>query len=126
MALTKGMAYDHPDYTTTKLFGGTAVAGASGIPIRFAAVAAMVAKSGTITVVTAGTGTGNATVTFTKIASGGTAITTLAQVVMSTLAAGITTNVALNTNANSTFAAGDVSSCRTARTRLACLRSVWK
>lgn len=108
MAVNKNFAYDHPDYVTTKLFGGSAAAGASGISLRFAAITSMVARSGQVTVHTAGTGTGNATITFQKIAAGGTAITTLAQVAISTNAAGFTTNVALNTSANSTFAAGDI------------------
>ena len=108
MAVTKNMAYDHPAYTVPGFIGGAAAAGASSAPVRFAAYTAMVAKSLTVTPIVAGTGTGNCTVTVEKIASGGTAITTLAQVVMGTTAAGVTTNVLLSSSANSTFAAGDV------------------
>jgi hypothetical protein len=108
MAVSKSMAYDHPEYTTTKFIGAANTAGASATSVRFAAFTAMVAKSAVITPLVAGTGTGNATITFEKVAAGGTAITTLAQVVMGTTAAGVTTNVLLSSSANSTFAAGDV------------------
>jgi hypothetical protein len=108
MAVNRNMAYDHPAYLTPHFIGGAAAAGASSTPVRFAAFTALVAKSLTVTPITAGTGTGNCTVTVTKIAAGGTAITTLAQVVVGTNAAGVTTNVLLSSNANSTFAAGDV------------------
>jgi hypothetical protein len=108
MAVTKNMQYDHPAYTVPRFIGGASAAGASSTPVRFAAFTAMVARSLTITAIVAGTGTANCTTTVEKVASGGTAITTLAQVVMSTNAAGYTTNVALYTNANSTLAAGDV------------------
>lgn len=108
MAITKNMSYDHPAYTVPQMIGAAAAAGASATPIRFAAYTAMIAKSVTITPITAGTGTGNCTVTVQKIAAGGTAITTLAQVTVGTAAAGVTTNVLLSSSANSTFAAGDV------------------
>lgn len=108
MAITKNMAYDHPAYLVPGFIGGAAAAGASSTPVRFAAYTAMIAKSLTVTPIIAGTGTGNCTVTVEKIAAGGTAITTLAQVVMGTAAAGVTTNVLLSSSANSTFAAGDV------------------
>jgi hypothetical protein len=108
MAVNKAMSYDHPAYLVPIFQGATAVAGASSVPIRFACFTAMVAKSLTVTPIIAGTGTGNCTVQVEKIASGGTAITTLAIATIGTTAAGITTNVALNTNANSTYAAGDV------------------
>lgn len=108
MALTKNMSYDHPAYTSVGMIGGAAAAGASSAPVRFAAFTAMLMKALTVTPIVAGTGTGNCTVTVEKIAAGGTAITTLAQVVMGTTAAGVTTNVVLSTSANSTFAAGDV------------------
>lgn len=108
MAVNKAMAYDHPAYRVPLFQGGAAAAGASSTPVRFAAFTSTVVKSLTITPIVAGTGTGNCTVTVEKIASGGTAITTLGQVVMGTTAAGVTTNVALNTSPNSTLAAGDV------------------
>ena len=108
MALTKNMAYDHPAYLQPMFIGGAAAAGASSAPVRFAAFTAMVAKALTVTPIVQGTGTGNCTVTVEKIAAGGTAITTLAQCVIGTLSPGVTTNVLLSSNANSTFAAGDV------------------
>lgn len=108
MALTKSMAYDHPAYTVPGFIGGAAAAGASSAPVRFAAYTALVAKSVTVTPIIAGTGTGNCTVTVTKIAAGGTAITTLAQLVVGTSVAGLTTNVVLSTSPNSTYGAGDV------------------
>ena len=108
MAVTKNMAYDHPAYSSVHFIGGAAAAGASSAPVRFAAFTTTIAKSLQITPIVQGTGTGNCTVTVEKIASGGTAITTLAQCVVGTLSPGVTTNVRLDTNANSTFAAGDV------------------
>jgi len=66
----------------------------------------MTPKALQVTVITAGTGTGNATVAMVKIASGGTAITTHTPlVVMSTNAAGYTTNV-VTTGGN--ISAGDI------------------
>lgn len=108
MAVNRNMAYDHPVYTVPHFIGAAAAAGASSVPIRFAAFTSFVAKSLTVNPIVAGTGTGNCTVTVEKIAAGGTAITTLAQVVMGTTAAGVATNVLLSSNANSTFVAGDV------------------
>lgn len=100
------MAYDHPAYLAKYWFGGLNAAGASATSARFAAWAAMTPKALQTSVITAGTGTGNATVTLVKIASGGTAITTHSPtVVMSTNAAGYTTNVVC-TGGN--IAAGDV------------------
>ena len=106
----KSMAYDHPAYLARMHFGGANAAGASAVSGRFAAWAAMTPRALQIGVVTAGTGTGNATVTMVKIASGGTAITTHSPLVtMSTNAAGYTTNVVC-TGGN--IAAGDVVYCQ--------------
>jgi hypothetical protein len=99
------MAYDHPAYTTVDFSGSTNTAGATATQGRFAAFTTMIAKSLTATVVTAGTGTGNATLTAQKIAAGGTAISTFGQLLMSTNAAGYTTNLLLT---NGTISAGDV------------------
>ncbi len=71
---------------------------------RFAAYASLVLKAAQFTVVTAGTGTGINTLTLTRQASGGSALTTYTQVSMSTQAAGYTTNVLLT----GTLSAGDV------------------
>ena len=102
----QSMAYDHPAYLARHFIGATSAAGASAISGRFAAWAAMTPKAVQVTAVIAGTGTGNATVTLVKIASGGTAITTHTPlIVMSTNAAGYTTNVVC-TGGN--IAAGDV------------------
>ena len=100
------MGYDHAAYLSRVHVGAASVAGASAISGRFAAWAAMTPKSVQVSVITAGTGTGNATVALVKIASGGTAITTHTPlIVMSTNAAGYTTNVVC-TGGN--IAAGDV------------------
>jgi hypothetical protein len=107
MALTKGMAYDHPAYTSVQTEGAEVPATTASRVGRFAAFTALTMKSITASVITAGTGTGNATVQLEKVAAGGTAISTLAFVVMSTNAAGFTTNV-LCTGAGITCAAGDV------------------
>jgi hypothetical protein len=74
---------------------------------RFAAFTAAAIKSFQATVITAGTGTGNATVQLEKLAAGGTAISTLGIVTLGTQAAGYTTNV-LCTGANTCTAVGDV------------------
>lgn len=107
MAQTKGMAYDHPAYLVPQL-GGAAEIPATTVSRsnRFAAFTAMTIKSFQATVITAGTGTGNATVQLEKVASGGTAISTLGIVTLSTNAAGYTTNV-ICTGAN-TCTVGDV------------------
>jgi len=106
MAVTKNMAYDHPNYTAVHMAGAANTAGATATSLRFAAFTSMIAKSLTTTVITAGTGTGNATVLAQKIAAGGTAITTLGPlVVMGTNAAGFTTNVLMT---NGAISAGDV------------------
>lgn len=102
----QSMAYDHPAYLSRLAFGGLNAAGASATSGRFAAWAAMTPKALQVSVITAGTGTGNATVTLVKIAAGGTAITTHSPLVtMSTNAAGYTTNVVC-TGGN--IGAGDV------------------
>jgi len=97
------MEYAHPAYLVPHVTTADVLATTASSSGRFAAWTTMVAKSAQITVVTAGTGTGNATVTFQKIAAAGTAITTFGQVVMSTNAAGYTTNALLT----GTLSAGD-------------------
>lgn len=91
MAQTKSMSYDHPAYRTLVHMGGANTAGANSVQARFAAVTDMIAKSFTATVITAGTGTGNATLALVKVL--GTATSTLGSVTMSTSAAGVSTNV---------------------------------
>lgn len=107
MPQTKNMAYDHPAYTAVHPWGAEVPATTASRVGRFAAFTAMTVKSIQATVITAGTGTGNATVQLEKVAAGGTAISTLAFVVMSTNAVGFTTNV-LATGAGVTCAVGDV------------------
>ena len=98
---TKSMAYDHPAYTAPFSVGGVNAAGASAKSCRFTPFTTMLVKSMQATVVTAGTGTGNATINLVKIASGGTAITTYGTVVVfGTQAAGVTTNLAVNGTLN--------------------------
>lgn len=106
MAQTKSMAYDHPAYIVPQM-GGAAEIPATTVSRsnRFAAFTAMTIKSFQATVITAGTGTGNATVQLEKVAAGGTAISTLGIAVLSTNATGYTTNV-LCTGAN-TAVSGD-------------------
>ena len=91
----RDMRYDHPAYTTPYITTADVLATTASSSGRFAAFTTMIAKSAQCTVITAGTGTGNATITFQKIVAGGTAITTFAQAVMGTQAAGVTTNVLL-------------------------------
>lgn len=91
---TENFAYDSPVYQSRILIPGLNTAGASAKSNRFAAFANLVPKSMQVTVVTAGTGTGNATVCLVAIAAGGTAITTYSSLVThGTNAAGVTTNV---------------------------------
>ena len=99
----RSMEYAHPAYLVPHVTTADVLANTASSSGRFAAWTTMVAKSAQITVVTAGTGTGNATVTFQKIVASGTAITTFGQVVMSTNAAGYTTNALLT----GTLSAGD-------------------
>ena len=101
---TQSMAYDDPVYRARIYKDAFNAAGASAVYGRFAVVTAMLAKSMQVTVGTAGTGTGNASVAFCRIASGGTAITTLGSVVMGTSSAGVSTNVTLG---NTSLTAGD-------------------
>jgi hypothetical protein len=100
---THSMEYDHPAYTVPHLTTADVLATTASSSGRFAAFTTMIPKSAQCTVVTAGTGTGNATITFQKIVASGTAITTFGSVTMSTNAAGYTTNVALT----GTLSAGD-------------------
>ena len=91
---TENHAYDAPMYQVPLVIPGLNAAGASAKTCRFAAFTTLLPKSLQATVVVAGTGTGNCTLNVVKIASGGTAITTLgALIAMSTNAAGFTTNV---------------------------------
>lgn len=92
MALTKNMSYDHPAYTAVHVFGGANAAGANAIQSRFAAVADMIVKSFTATVITQGTGASNATLTLVKIL--GTTTSSLTPIcTMGTVVAGFSTNV---------------------------------
>ena len=104
MALTKNMAYDHPAYTGVETFGSSNTAGASSVQGRFAAFTNMLAKSFTASVITAGTGTGNATLARVKVTAG-TSTSTLGSVTMGTAAAGVTTNVLCTASG---ITAGDV------------------
>lgn len=101
---TQSMAYDDPVYRARVYVNGFNAAGASALYGRFTLVSAMLAKSMQVTVGTAGTGTGNATVSLARIATGGTAITTLGSVVMGTSSAGVSTNITLG---NTSLTAGD-------------------
>jgi hypothetical protein len=92
---TQSMAYDHPVYLQRVISSSVGVAGASAVHGRFAAFTNMLAKSITIYTVTAGTGTGNGTVSLCRIATGGTAITTLGSVTMGTSSVALGTNVAI-------------------------------
>lgn len=92
---TRSEAYDGVPYRTPIISSSVNAAGASAVQGRFAAFTAMLAKSMTIYTVTAGTGTGNGTVSLCRIATGGTAITTLGSVVMGTSSIGVGTNVAI-------------------------------
>lgn len=105
---TGSFAYDHPAYRVPLVVPGFNAAGANAKSARFSAFTAMTCRSLQATVVTAGTGTGNCTLNLVKIASGGTAITTLGPLtVMSTNAAGYTTNVLMTSAAAAAIAAGD-------------------
>lgn len=101
---TENNSYDSAKYQVPLVIPGLNAAGASAKSCRFAAFTTLLPKSLQATVVVAGTGTGNATLNVVKIAQGGTAITTLgALIVMSTNAAGYTTNVVCT----GTISAGD-------------------
>lgn len=89
------MAYDDPVYRSRIISSSVNAAGASAVHGRFAAFTAMLAKSMTIYTVAAGTGTGNGTVSLCRIATGGTAITTLGTVVMGTSSVALGTQVAI-------------------------------
>ena len=104
----RSMNYDHPAYTVPHITTADVLATTASSSGRFAAFTTMIAKSAQVAVITAGTGTGAGavgvnTMTFQKIATGGTAITTFALTNMTTYAAGYTTNVALT----GTLSAGD-------------------
>lgn len=104
----RSMEYAHAAYLTPHMTQADVPATTASSVGRFSAFTTMIAKAAQIAVVTAGTGTGAvgvgvATLTFQKIATGGTAITTFAAVAMSTNAAGYTTNVLLT----GTLSAGD-------------------
>lgn len=99
---TKSMAYDHTVYQQRVTSASTTTAGAN-VSARFAAFTAMLAKSAQITVVTAGTGTGNYTLQVSKVT--GTTTTSLASVTLGTSAIGVTTNLTLG---NTALAQGDL------------------
>ena len=102
---TNSMAYDDPVYRARILIPARNTAGASWVAGGFTPFTSMIAKSIQIAVVTAGTGTGNATVQVNRIAAGGTAITTLGVTTMGTSSAGVTSNVTLG---STTLTAGDI------------------
>ena len=99
----RSMEYAHSAYLVPQITTADVIATTASSSGRFAAWTSMIAKSAQCTVVTAGTGTGNATITFQRIVANGTAITTYGSVTMSTNAAGYTTNVLLT----GTLSAGD-------------------
>lgn len=103
---TQSMAYDDPVYRARTVSSSVAAAGASAVHGRFAAFTGLLAKSFQVYTVTAGTGTGNGTVSLCRIATGGTAITTLGNVVMGTSSAGVSTNIAIAA-ASQTVTQGD-------------------
>lgn len=98
--------YDHPTYLTPFITTADILATTADTKGRFAAFTSMILKAVQISVITAGTGASNANLVFQRVVSGGTAITTYANVNMTTNAAGFTTNV-LATGVN-TLSAGDV------------------
>ncbi len=106
MAQSKSMSYDHPAYLVPQTAGAEITATTVFRTARFAAFTAAAIKSFQATVITAGTGTGNATVQLEKLAAGGTAISTLGIVTLGTQAAGYTTNVLCTGGTN--VAVGDV------------------
>lgn len=95
--------YDHSAYLTPVMTVADILATTADVKGRFAAHTTMIAKSAQITVVTAGTGASNANLVFRKIVANGTAITTFADVNLTTNAAGYTTNALLT----GTLSAGD-------------------
>ena len=102
---TMSQRYDHDIYLQRFLVPARNSAGASWVAGGFTPFTGMIAKSLTVAVVTAGTGTGNATVQVNRIASGGTAITTLGSVTMGTSSAGVSTNITLG---STTLTQGDI------------------
>lgn len=103
---TENYAYDHPAYRVRVAGGGTTTAGNATVSNRFAAFTAMIAKSAQVTVVTAGTGTGNNTLQISKVT--GTTTSSLASVTLGTSAIGVTTNLTLGGTA---LAQGDLLCC---------------
>lgn len=99
----RSMSYDHPAYTTPHMTTANILATTVDQTCRFAAFASMILKSAQITVVTAGTGASNCNLVFRRIVANGTAITTYADINMTTNAAGYTTNALLT----GTLSAGD-------------------
>lgn len=99
----RSMQYDHPAYLVPHITTADILATTVDNKGRFAAFTTMIAKSAQCTVVIAGTGASNCDLTFRKIVSGGTAITTFGNVNMATNALGYTTNVLLT----GTLSAGD-------------------
>ena len=92
---TRSFQYDSPIYQIPYMTTCDILATTVDVKGRFAAFTTMVAKSAQITVVTAGTGASNCNLVFRKIVAAGTAITTFADVNMTTNAAGYTTNATL-------------------------------
>ncbi len=102
MATTQ-LAYDHPAYTSRVASSHTTTAGNGTVSGRFAAFTAMIARSAQVTVVTAGTGTGNCTIQISKVT--GVTTSSLASVVLGTSGIGVTTNLSL---ASTALAQGDL------------------
>lgn len=95
--------YDHPAYLVPVLTTADILATTVDVKGRFAAHTTMIAKAAQITVVVAGTGASVCNLVFRKIVAGGTAISTFADVNMTTNAPGYTTNALLT----GTLSAGD-------------------
>lgn len=104
---TKSMAYDHPQYLVAGAVTGEIASAVSSKSARWAAFTALILKSITVTVVTAG-GTAN-TIDLIRQATGGTALTTMATIanVIGTAVGGVTTYATMTHASAGSIAQGD-------------------
>lgn len=98
---TKSMAYDHPEYTTTKVFSGSSAVGANGATTKFAAFTAMKIKSVVQGPVIASTAAGSQPLLYSK--TGTTTSTTTLTVLTSAASSAIVDDLATEV----TLAQGD-------------------
>ena len=92
---TRGFSYDAPAYQVPYVTTADILATTADVKGRFAAFTTMVAKAAFISVVVAGTGASNCNLVFQKRSATGTALTTFADINLTTNAIGYTTNILL-------------------------------